>query len=792
MIRAVNALICRLYRVLPAALIVLSACAVQERKPPRRVDEAPATPPPEAAKPAAAAKPEHYQGDLKPFIVEARASSEDKPEYCAQLAFDGRNDTRWSSAFTNDQWIEGLFDRPVGLEEITIRWETARASDFSILVLNRQGHWVEVAHRDHAMGLEDHLSFPMPFAALGLRVLCQRRATEWGNSIFEIDLTGTTEGTPPMNNLLGFKVKPTPWQEWERGNAEKLLAEAAADPKTSANLSDDELLDRIEKRSFDYFWYETHPTNGLTKDRARNFMSSEEINIASVAAVGFGLTAYPIGAERGWVARTEAVERVRITLRNFADGPMANRNGFFPHFVNLFSCEEANNTEISTIDTALFLAGMIVSMEYFQDPEIDRLSKLIFERVDWNWARNGDPNFVTHGCDLNGHFFNAKWGSTTEGLLIYLLALGSPTHPLQASSWNAVDHHTEEYEGYRFVVEYGFQSMFRFQYPALWYDFRGKTDRAGVDYFENGTTAALAMRQYCIQQAPRFLGSYGSDLWGLGAADGPGDRYMIYGFPPGEPYSPTDGTIVPYAIAGSLPFVPQHALRALRKLYDDHHEAWGKYGFADSVNPLQSFVTRDAIGLDAGTILLGIENYRSRFVWRLFMRNSWIQETTRKIAWTQRPLPTDSNGPVDLARQARWKLTTGGGILSSPALDDSGWISVVVPDRIENASPELANFDGTAWYRAEFTIEAARLSNWIRGNRPLALTLGAVDDTDAAYVNGVKVGETLPAPGVEKKTRRYRVAPALLRTGRNVIAIQVTDRGGRGGIWNMPVTLGPE
>ena len=732
-----------------------------------------------------------YDGDLKPFIVRAEASSDGGPEVIAELAFDNNPSSRWTSVFSDNQWVAGYFDRPVGIRTVDILWETARAADFSIQLLNRQTNWVEVQRRTGASGPTDTVSFPRPVNALGIRIQCDRRATEWGNSIYEVYVSGVTEGTPPLQNLTKFKVQPSPWQIYERTNADKLMAEAAADPQTSAGMTDDAFLALVAKRAFYYFWYETNPTNGLTKDRGRNFKSSENANLSSVAAVGFALTAYPIGAERGWVTRDEALERTRITLRTFADGPILNVKGFFPHFVNMFTAKEAPDTEISTIDTALFLAGMITAMEYFQDPEVTELSRKIFERVDWDWSRNGNANFVAHGVDPRGNFLNAHWGSSTEGLLIYLLALGSPTHPLPGTSWDAIDKHTEEYEGYRFICEYGFQSMFRYQYPALWYDFRGRTDGDGIDYFEHDTLAVLAMRRFCILNANNFSGSYGPDLWGQGAADGPGDRYMIYGFPPGNPYSPIDGTVVPYAIAGSIPFLPQHCIRALRCLYDTHHEVWGKYGFADSINPNQSFVTRDALGLDAGTILLGIENYRSEFVWKLFMRNAWIQQTTQKIGWTTRPRSIDPDGPIDLARDCRWKLSSGGGILSSPALDDSRWQSVLVPDYWENAGGVFSRYDGMAWYRVEFTLPAARLANWTRSGRQIMLTLGAVDDTDAAYVNGFKVGQTLAAPDVEKKTRRYVVSSTYLRPGRNVVAVQVTDNKGSGGIWRTPVEIGP-
>lgn len=771
-----------------------AGCAVQkkEAEAPPSAEEPRAAPAPARQPAEPAPPPAPYRGDLKPFIVGAKSSSSGGNNYVAEMAFDGNLDTRWTSIFNDGEWVEAYFDRPVNLEKLSIQWEAARAADFTVLLLLPNTNWVVAGTRANAAGPEDLLTFPNPVAAVGLRVRCDRRATEWGSSIFEVNVSGSTRGVPPTNNLLGFQLEATPWQAREREIAKRLLAEAARAPSSSQGMTDDAFLDVVSRRAFDFFWWETNPSNGLTKDRGRNFGSSEEHHAASVASVGFALTAYAIGAERGWVDRAEALERVRTTLRTFARGPVRNVHGFFPHFVDIQSGAETMNTEISTIDTALFLAGMIVAMEYFQDPDVALLARQIFERVDWIWAREGDRHFVSHGVDARGNLLGARWGSTTEGLLIYLLALGSPTHPLPVDSWNAIDRHTGDYGGYTFVIEGGFQSIFRYQYPALWYDFRGRTDASGVDYFENATLAVLAMREYCMNEAPKFLGSYGPDVWGLGAADGPGDRYMIYGFPPGSPYSPTDGTIVTYAIAGSIPFLPRHAIRALRRLYDEHREMWGKYGLADSINPNQSFVARDVIGIDQGTVLLGIENYRSEFVWRHFMNNQWIRQTTAKIGWRTRPLSTDPAGPVDLARDGTWRLAAGGGMLASPELDDSAWITAPVPDRWENLGGAWARHDGQAWYRTVFMLDVDRYAAWSTAGRPIVLTLGAVDDADETFVNGTKVGETLYGQNSHLRTRRYTVPGQCLRPGRNVLAVKVTDRQGGGGIWRTPVTIGPE
>lgn len=735
---------------------------------------------------------EKTRGDLKPYVVKATASSRDGRKFPPEYAFDGNEKTRWASTWEDGQWLEAQFDRTVGVEEITIHWETARAADFGVSLLNSRSEWIEVGRSRGASGDTDSIALGRPLRASGIRITCDRRATKWGNSIFEVDLLGTAEGPPPEENLLGFLVPPNEWEKRERNLAERLLADSAADPATSQGMGDEAFLDLVSRRSFEYFWCETNPENGLTKDRGRNFQSSEEQTVASVAAVGFALTAYVIGAERGWVSREEALARTRTTLKTFESGPVRNIHGFFPHFVDLFSGEDTPGTEISTIDTALFLAGMITAMEYFHDPEVNQRSRVIFDRVDWRWGRHNHEYFVSHGLDAQGHFLGSEWGSTTEGLLIYLLAMGSTTHPLSAESWYALHRPVDAYDGYRFVVEYPFQTLFPYRYPDLWYDFRGRTDRKGIDYFENTTRSALAMRAYCIREASRFPKSYGPDLWGVSPADGPGDVYMIYGFPPGDPAAPTDGTIVVHAIGGSMPFIPQHAIRALRALYDQHHDMWGKYGYADSINPTVGFIARDAIGLDTGTILLGIENYRSGAVWDLFMQSPWTKRATTRIGWARRPRPIDPLGPIDLAREGTWRLHMGEENVSAPDLDDTIWTSVVVPDRLENAGPTYAEYDGSVWYRVTFGLDGERLERWRNSGRPVYLSVEAIDDYDIAYVNGRPVGQTREGPQAFLKKRRYPVPLTAVQPGRNVIAFHVMDTGGSGGIWLGPVELGPK
>lgn len=742
---------------------------------------------------ACAGSASFYHGDLHAFVVGASCSSSEKARMGAEAAFDGDTRTRWGSLFKDGEWIACQLDRTVAAETVVIQWETARAADYALLIKGATGDWVEVAkfRNKNPKELVDVIALRQATEMTALKIRCDRRATEWGNSIFEITVFGSAAGSPPKKNLVGWKPAPTAWELREREIAKRLIEIAAKDPVTSRDMTDDQFLELVSRRAFDFFWWETNPENGLTKDRGRNFMSSEELASASVANTGYALTAYCIGVERGWVSRAEALERTLLTLRTFAaDSPVQNNHGFYPHFVNILTGATDGGSEISTIDTVLLLAGVLTAEQYFGDTEVSRLSRLICERVDWKWAMNGNPNFVSHGVDARGNFIGNVWGSSTEALLIYLVAMGSPTHGLTVKSWNAIDRHRGDYEGYEWVVEYGAQNMFPYHYPDLWYDFRGKVDGNGEDYWLNATTAALAMREYCIREAVKFPRSYGPNGWGLSPSDGLDNKYMIYGFPPGMA-APPDGTIVMPALAGSIQWLPRHVIQALRHIYDTYRsKVWGKYGFTDALNPQRDFFTSDVIGIDQGTLLIGIENHRTGMVWKFFMAHPWIQRSTQAIGWKTRPHFGDPDGPIDLVRVGTWKLKSGDGAYEAATLDDKDWTPVLVPDRWENNGGAWARYDGVAWYRAGFEIDEARLELWKKSRKPIVLTIGAIDDTDITYVNGVKVGETPAGEGVWKAPRRYTVPLANLKAGVNTIAVRVNDETGGGGIWAPPVELG--
>ncbi|NCC53333.1 MAG: hypothetical protein EOM20_19270 [Spartobacteria bacterium] len=766
-----------------------------------------------------------YRGDLGPYVTSATASSQQDACTAPEAAFDNDADTAWRSRSSGQEWIQARFVIPVTIERIDIEWGDTRAATIEISVRDKNGQWQVLERRDQATQPRDEILLSAPILSDSLLLKCAPQPDADSFSIRRIRCTGvasqpaqsvglyawrcpekptqptpppvaepTPQATPAAAKEASTEPQETPPMKDEPLPDEivaRLLAIADRDPKTSAVFTDDEFLDLVAERTFGYFWYETDPETGLTRDRGRNFGPSDELKHSSIAATGFALAAYPIGVERRWITREQGLERTRRTLRTFDEGLVRNIVGMYPHFVDMRTGKDCVNTEISTIDTALLIYGMIVAMEYFNDPEITKRSTRIFEKADWRAAMNGHDLFVTHGLHQDGSYINVHWGSFSEGILIYPPAIGKTASPLSPKSWYALNRDRGSYGGYEFIVEHGFQSIFRYQYPALFLDFERWTDKTGIDYFENVTLAVLAMRAYCLDQSAQFPDSYGPDMWGLGAADGPGNRYYIYGFPPGEPYSPTDGSVIPYAIAGSIPFLPKHSIRALRHLYDAHHYSWGKYGFADCVNPSQNFVASDVIGLDAGATLLGIENYRSGMIWKLFMRNRWIRRAGQRMGWQRKPSTSDPRAPFDLIRYGDWKLHQGDGDFAETKADDDTWIDVLVPEQWEHSSPFFQGYDGVGWYHCSFDLSQARLRQLFNPSFGPKLVIGGIDDADEAYLNGKRIGQTRAGPDVFRQERNYTIPNNLLRKGQNTLAIRVTDNGGAGGLWKPPVHITP-
>ncbi|HEV2286755.1 MAG TPA: glucoamylase family protein [Steroidobacteraceae bacterium] len=423
-----------------------------------------------------------------------------------------------------------------------------------------------------------------------------------------------------------------------------LAAHAAAAPRAPVL---DPFFDDLEKRTFAFFWDTANPANGLVPDRAPG------PSWASIAGVGFALTAYPIGVERGYVTRAAARERTLATLRFFAS--LTNQHGFFYHFIDMKTGERRDLSEISTVDTTLLLGGILVCGAYFdgKDPaetEIRQLSQAIYRRVDWTWAQSRPPGIVMGWRPETG-FLKANWVGYDEGMLIYILALGSPSHPVAPDAWAAWTRTYDKHFGTLYgETHLSFAPLFGHQYSHVWVDFRGIADaymRAhGLDYFENSRRATYAQQRYAIANPMHWAG-YGARVWGLTACEGPGrtraayhgESRRFYGYAArgvGLDGSLDDGTIAPTAALGSLPFAPEIVIPAALEMQRRFGAAlYSKYGFRDAFNV--SVPTADAertqrgwfderyLAIDQGPILVMLENYRSDLVWRIMRGNEYIR-----------------------------------------------------------------------------------------------------------------------------------------------------------------------
>lgn len=414
---------------------------------------------------------------------------------------------------------------------------------------------------------------------------------------------------------------------------------AADNPLHNEEMTDEEFLDMVQELAFDFFWKEANPSNGLIRDR------NTEWSPSSIASVGFGLTAIGIGIERGWITREEGRERVRTTLETFWMKPQGRDpdgyigyKGFYYHFIDMNTAFRVWESELSSIDTALLLAGILYAKEYFADAHEDEeairaLADSIYHRVDWNWMRNWEPT-LTMGWHPETGFIVHRWIGFNEAMILYILAAGSPTHPLTdpVRSWNAwtSGYSWETHYGYQFVV---FPPLFGHQYSHAWIDFRYINDaymrNRGITYFENSRRATLANREYCIENPGNFAG-YGENVWGITASDIPGG-YLARGAPP--PMN-DDGTIAPTAAGGSMPFTPDESIAALRYMYEEFYDdLWDEYGFKDAFNLSENWFASDYIGIDQGAIILMIENYRTGHVWDVFMQNEDVQNGLQAVGF---------------------------------------------------------------------------------------------------------------------------------------------------------------
>jgi len=388
--------------------------------------------------------------------------------------------------------------------------------------------------------------------------------------------------------------------------------------------TDTQLLDDLQRGSFQFFWNETNPATGQVKDRA--FLNGNDTRtMSSIAATGFGLTALCIGDSRGYAKTSDIVARVRNTLQ-FILQQMSNVHGFYYHFVDMNTGQRWAQCELSSIDTSLLLCGVLTAKQYFQDAMIQDLATKIYARVDWPWMMNGGTTF-SMGWTPESGFLNARWNHYSELMMIYLLGIGSTTKPVSPDSWNAWARPTITYQGLTYIS--GNDPLFTHQYSQAWFDFRNKKD-AYANYFENSITATKAHKLFCLSLKSQF-GDYSDDLWGISASDYV-KGYTAWGGPPSQ--GPIDGSVIPCATGGSLPFVPTDCLRVLRMIRGAYGaKAWGLYSYVDAFNPLTGWYDTDVLGIDLGITMAMAENYRTGLVWNTFMKNPEAQLAMQKVGF---------------------------------------------------------------------------------------------------------------------------------------------------------------
>ncbi|OOW65272.1 hypothetical protein Xlen_09730 [Xanthomonas campestris pv. leeana] len=476
--------------------------------------------------------------------------------------------------------------------------------------------------------------------------------------------------------LLGALVVASCKQAEESKVAEKkapvkvILVEAQLPPKP-VKPPLPPLFSDIERRTFQFFWDTTNEVNGLSPDRfpSRPF--------ASIASVGFALTAYPIGIENGWVSRNQAIDRTLTTLKFFRDAPMgpqktgrAGYKGFYYHFLDMQQGNRYDSwVELSSVDTALLMMGVLFTQSYYdgEDPrekEIRQIADTLYKRVDWRWLQQRAP-LISMGWFPESGFINHDWMGYNEAMMLYILALGSPTHGVDPDAWTSwtrtYNNDWGVYQGQEYL---SFGPLFGHQYSHVWIDFRDIQDQymreRGIDYFLNSRRATLAQRDYAIDNPMKWK-DYGENVWGLTASDGPQNTSQEYR---GEQrqfrhYSSRgaglrenfdDGTIVPSAAISSIVFAPEVVIPATEEMHKRYGDfLYSSYGFLDSFNPSfnydiplktgrmvpdRGWVASDYIAIDQGPILAMIANYQNEFVWNVMKKNPYIRAGLERAGFT--------------------------------------------------------------------------------------------------------------------------------------------------------------
>ena len=387
---------------------------------------------------------------------------------------------------------------------------------------------------------------------------------------------------------------------------------ALAAPITNISPAEDAFLDELERRGCQFFWEQASTKTGQVRDRAAA-EGKESRSAASIAATGFGLSALCIADLHGYIPANAIRERVLVTLRYHLE-KLPHEHGFFYHFSDIESGKRLFHCEVSSIDTAIFLCGVLTCRAYFtgerEESQIRDLATKLYERVEWPWMLNNGATFDM-GWHPESGFLNARWAQYSELMMLYLLGIGSPTHPVPPWTWQNFSRPYIDYAGFHYIS--GNAPLFIHQYSHAWFDFRRQRDKF-ADYFANSILATRAHKAFCLS----YKKMYSDDYWGITASDSQ-HGYTAWGGPP--VLRPIDGTVVPCAAGGSLPFLPRDCLRTLMAMKEKYAQAWGRYGFCDAFHPEAQWYDPDVLGIDQGISVLMAENLRSGFLWNTFMKN---------------------------------------------------------------------------------------------------------------------------------------------------------------------------
>ncbi len=426
----------------------------------------------------------------------------------------------------------------------------------------------------------------------------------------------------------------------------------------NAQGPDTEMIDLLQRETFGYFMKEVSEQTALTADK------SQPGSPSSIAAVGMGLSCYVVGIERGYISRDEAIKRTLAVLKFFSTSHQGTEvdatgyKGFYYHFLDMQTGKRASKSELSTIDTAILLAGVLTARNYFSgesksETKIRTIADELYARVDWQWALNGSDS-IAHGWKPESGFHRFRWDKKySEAHILYILALGSPTFPINPSiykKWVAT---------FEFKKLYGIECiyagpLFIHQMSQIWLDCKGIYDdlnrKIGIDYFENSLRATQIQQQYAIEN-PLGFAHYGENGWGFTASDGPGpatrtidgSKRKFYNYKArGAPFGPDDGTISPWAVVSSLPFLPKVVLSTMRHAIERLEFESHSYGFDASYNPTfpvkntksGSWISKWQFGLNQGPVILMIENYKSGLIWNQIKKSHPIIKGLRLAGFT--------------------------------------------------------------------------------------------------------------------------------------------------------------